>query len=170
MKRSTVLRILTGLLVLVLVLGGCVAPGAAPAPAGDETATTSDDTSSGDAAALECTDEIGCVEIAPDEPIHVGYMLTISGATASLGEDSRGGIEIAIDDHNGELLGHAIELSGEDSGCSAEGGQTAAQKIAADSTVVGVIGTNCSSSATAALPIISQAGLVLISPDRKSVV
>lgn len=166
MKRSTVLRILTGLLVLVLVLGGCVAPGAAPAPAGDEATTASDDTSSGDAAALECTDEIGCVEIAPDEPIHVGYMLTISGATASLGEDSRGGIEIAIDDHNGELLGHEIELSGEDSGCSAEGGQTAAQKIAADSTVVGVIGTNCSSSATAALPIISQAGLVLISPSN----
>ena len=30
-------------------------------------------------AAFECTDEIGCVDIAPDEPIHIAYMLTISG-------------------------------------------------------------------------------------------
>jgi branched-chain amino acid transport system substrate-binding protein len=41
-------------------------------------------------------------------------MLTISGATAFLGEDSRGGIEIAIVDR-GQLLGHDIQLTGEDS-------------------------------------------------------
>lgn len=156
MKRVNVLRLLTGLLVLSLVLAGCVAPDASQAPAGGE----------GEAAALECTDEIGCVEIAPDEPIHIAYMLTISGATAFLGEDSRGAIEIAIDDRGGELLGHEIELTGEDSGCSAEGGQTAAQKVAADSTVIGVIGTNCSSAGTAALPIISQAGMVMISSSN----
>lgn len=117
-------------------------------------------------AAPECEDEIGCVEVAPDEPIRLGYMLTISGATAFLGEDSRGGIEIAIDDRGGEIVGHEIELVGEDSLCSAEGGQTAAQKVAADTQVVGIIGTNCSSAATSALPIISEAGLVLISPSN----
>ncbi|MEZ4615024.1 MAG: branched-chain amino acid ABC transporter substrate-binding protein [Caldilineaceae bacterium] len=163
MKQMSVLRILTGLLVMALILGGCVAPGGAPAPAAGDAAAESD---AGDAAALACTDEIGCLEIAPDEPIHLAYMLTISGATAFLGEDSRGGIEIAIDDRGGELLGHEIELTGEDSGCSAEGGQTAAQKVAADTTVVGIIGTNCSSAATAALPIISQAGLVMISSSN----
>jgi hypothetical protein len=56
-------------------------------------------------APFECTDAIGCVDIAPDEPIHIAYMLTISGATAFLGEDSRGAIEIAIDDRGGQLLG-----------------------------------------------------------------
>jgi branched-chain amino acid transport system substrate-binding protein len=116
--------------------------------------------------APECEDAIGCVEIAEGEPIRIAYMLTISGATAFLGEDSRGAIEIAIEDRGGELLGHEIELIGEDSLCSAEGGQTAAQKVAADTQVVGIIGTNCSSSATAALPIISEAGLVLISPSN----
>lgn len=118
------------------------------------------------AAAPECEDEIGCVEIAPDEPVRLAYMLTISGATAFLGEDSRGGIEIAIDDRGGEILGHEIELVGEDSLCSAEGGQTAAQKVASDTQVVGVIGTNCSSSATSGMPILSEAGLVLISPSN----
>ncbi len=118
------------------------------------------------AATLECTDAIGCVEIAPDEPIHLAAMLTTTGATAFLGEDSLGGVEIAIDDRGGELLGHPIELTVEDSGCSAEGGQTAATKVAADPTIVGVVGTNCSSAATAAIGTISGAGLVMISPSN----
>jgi branched-chain amino acid transport system substrate-binding protein len=116
-------------------------------------------------AAFECEDEIGCIDIAPDEPIHISYMLTISGATAFLGEDSRGGIEIAIDDR-GQVLSHDISLTGEDSLCSAEGGQTAATKVAADTTVVGIIGTNCSSAATAAIGTVSSAGLVMISPSN----
>ncbi len=117
-------------------------------------------------AAFECTDAIGCVEIAPDEPVHIAFMLTISGATAFLGEDSKGAVEIAVDDRGGKLLDHDIQLTGEDSGCSAEGGQTAATKVASDPTILGVIGTNCSSAATAALPTISGAGLVMLSPSN----
>ncbi len=118
------------------------------------------------AAEFVCEDAIGCVDIAPDEPIHVAYMLTISGATAFLGEDSVGAIEIAVDDVGGELLGHEILLTGEDSGCSAEGGQTAATKVAADPTILGVIGTNCSSAMTAAMDTISSAGLSILSPSN----
>jgi branched-chain amino acid transport system substrate-binding protein len=115
--------------------------------------------------ALECTDAIGCVTVAPGEDVHLAYMLTISGATAFLGEDSLGGIQIAIGDY-GDVLGHGISLSGEDSLCSAEGGQTAATAVTSDETVVGIIGTNCSGSATAALPTISSAGLTMCSPSN----
>lgn len=114
----------------------------------------------------DCMDEIGCVVVEEGDPIVIGYMLTTSGATAFLGEDSVGGIEIALEERGGELLGAELELVGEDSLCSAEGGQTAAQRVAADDAVVGVIGTNCSSAAASALPIISEAGLVLISPSN----
>jgi branched-chain amino acid transport system substrate-binding protein len=120
----------------------------------------------GGAAAYECTDAIGCVDVAADEPVHIAYMLTISGATAFLGEDSKGAIEIAIDDRGGKVLGHDVLLTGEDSLCSAEGGQTAATKISSDPTILGVIGTNCSSAATAAMPTISSAGLVMLSPSN----
>ena len=120
----------------------------------------------GGGGAPECTDPIGCVEIGADESVRLAYMLTISGATAFLGEDSRGGIEIAIDDRGGEVAGHKIELVGEDSGCSAEGGQTAAQALAADTKIVGIIGSSCSSEATAGLPIISNAGMLMISPSN----
>jgi branched-chain amino acid transport system substrate-binding protein len=117
-------------------------------------------------AQMECTDEIGCVEIGPDDPITIGYMLTVSGATSFLGEDSLGGIELAIEGWDGMLLDHEIELIGEDSLCSAEGGQTAAQKIASNDEVLGVIGTNCSSAAAAALPIISSGGMVMLSSSN----
>jgi branched-chain amino acid transport system substrate-binding protein len=136
------------------------APAATEAPAAEPTAAPAEP------AMYECTDPIGCAEIAPDEPIHIAYMLTISGATAFLGEDSRGAVEIAIDDRGGELLGHEIQLTGEDTLCSAEGGQTAATKVASDPTIIGIIGTNCSSAATAAMPTISGAGLVMLSPSN----
>jgi branched-chain amino acid transport system substrate-binding protein len=123
-------------------------------------------TACGGGAKFECTDAIGCVDIAPDEPVHIAYMLTISGATAFLGEDSKGAVEIAIDDRGGKLLGHDLLLTGEDSLCSAEGGQTAATKLASDPTILGVIGSNCSSAATAAMPTISAAGLVMLSPSN----
>lgn len=118
------------------------------------------------AAQPECTDELGCVEIGEDDPIVIGAMLTISGATEFLGQDSVGGIELAIADVGGELLGREIELIVEDSLCSAEGGQAAAQRIASDEEIIGAIGTNCSSAGTAALPIISEAGMVMISPSN----
>ncbi len=117
-------------------------------------------------AAYECTDAIGCVNIAPDEAVHIASMLTISGATTYLGEDSAGAIKIAIDDRGGELLGHPIEYTSEDSGCSPEGGQIAATKVASDPTILGVIGTNCSSAASAALETISNAGLVMVSSSN----
>ncbi len=118
------------------------------------------------AAPFDCDDAIGCVDIAPGDPIHIGAMLTISGATAFLGEDSRGGVEIAIADRDTELLDHPIQLTVEDSLCSAEGGQTAATKITADPTIVGVIGTNCSSAMTAAMSTMSASGVTTLSPTN----
>jgi branched-chain amino acid transport system substrate-binding protein len=110
-------------------------------------------------------DPLGVVKIGPDDPIRLGYALVVSGPVGSYGIDERRGIEIALKDLNGEWLGHPVELVGEDSLCSAEGGQTAATKLASDSTLVGVIGTTCSSAAEPAAAIISDAGMVLVSPS-----
>jgi branched-chain amino acid transport system substrate-binding protein len=141
MKRMLVIL---GVLALVTVFGVAVLP----------------------AGAQDCTDELGCVVIGADDPIVIGYMLTVSGGTAFLGEDSLGGIEVAIDDREGMLLGRDIELIGEDSLCNAEGGQAAGQRLAANEELLGIIGSSCSSEAAAALPIISEAGLLMISPSN----
>jgi branched-chain amino acid transport system substrate-binding protein len=115
---------------------------------------------------FECKDKLGCIDIGPNDPIHIAYAFVVSGSDATLGTDTKYGVELAIDDKGGKLLGHTIKLSGQDCGCSAEGGQTAGTKIAADKTIVAVIGTNCSSAARAAMPIISQAGLSMVSPSN----
>lgn len=115
--------------------------------------------------ALTCEDAIGCVEIAPDDPIRIASMLVITGPNAQLGSDSQRGVEIAIEDR-GEIEGHSIELQPEDDGCSAEGGQTAAQKIVSDPTIVGVIGTSCSGAGVPASRIMAENGYVMISPSN----
>jgi len=117
------------------------------------------------AAAFECTDAIGCVDIAPGDPIHIAYAMVISGSDESLGIDSRNGAEVAVA-LKGQVLGHDILFTGEDDGCSAEGGQAAGTKLAADPTLVAVIGTSCSSAARVAMPLISQAGMVMISSSN----
>lgn len=112
-----------------------------------------------------CTDALGCVHILPGELLRIGTMMVVSGPNAALGVDTRRGVEIAIDDQQ-EVLGHRIELVGEDSLCTAEGGQTAATKLSVDPKLMAVIGTNCSSEARAALPIMCSAGIPLVSPSN----
>jgi branched-chain amino acid transport system substrate-binding protein len=116
-------------------------------------------------AAYECTDAIGCVNIAPGEPIHLAYAMVISGPDETLGIDSRTGVEVAIA-LKGQVLGHDVSLTGEDEGCSAEGGQAAGTKLAADPTIVAVFGTSCSSAARVAVPLLSQAGMVIVSASN----
>ncbi len=118
------------------------------------------------ASTYTCTDSIGCVTIAPTDPVHIAYLLVVSGANAALGTDSRNGVEIAIDDAGGKILGHTIKFDGEDGLCSADGGQAAGTKLAADPTIIAVIGTSCSSEARAAEPLLSAAGFVTISSSN----
>jgi branched-chain amino acid transport system substrate-binding protein len=116
-----------------------------------------------------CTDSIGCVKIGPTDPIHIAYLLVVSGPNSALGTDSRNGVEIAIDDAGGKILNHTIKFDGEDGGCSADGGQAAGTKLASDPTIVAVIGTSCSSEARAAEPLLSAAGFVTISSSNTAV-
>jgi branched-chain amino acid transport system substrate-binding protein len=119
-------------------------------------------------------DQFGCVTYKPGEPIKIGTLLAISGDTASLGTDSQHGAALAIDyldkkldGTNGQLLGHDVQLVNEDDGCNKDQGQVGATKLAADPTVLSVIGTSCSSAALGvADKIFSDKGVLLISPSN----
>lgn len=117
-------------------------------------------------AAPAVSDPLGVVTIGANDPIHVAWMLVVTGADGTLGVDSRRGIEIQVDDKGGKLLGHNIKLDGQDSGCGAEPGQAAAAKLASDTTIVGVIGSSCSSEIRAGGPALSKAGFTVISPSN----
>jgi branched-chain amino acid transport system substrate-binding protein len=114
----------------------------------------------------ECDDALGCVKIAADEPIHIAYWGVLSGADGSLGEDSKRGVEIAIDDKGGKLLGHDVLLTTEDAGCTPEGGATAAAKLASDTSLVGLIGSSCSDETVGGIAALTNAGLTTISPSN----
>jgi branched-chain amino acid transport system substrate-binding protein len=124
---------------------------------------------------VDCaTVEFGCVEVGPDDPINIGVAQVISGADATLGQDQVNGINLALDyrdgtfdETNGTVLDHAVELTVEDDGCTAEGGQAAATALAADTSVVAVIGTSCSSgSLGVADTIFSEKGIIQMSASN----
>jgi len=116
--------------------------------------------------AAEVEDPIGVVKLRPGEPIHIAYWFVIAGPDASLGTDTQRGVEIAIDDFGGKIKGWPIKVSGQDTGCNAEGGQAAATKLAADPTIVAAIGSNCSSEAKPGAPILWKAGIPTVSPSN----
>src|SRR5271166_156652 len=123
------------------------------------------------------TDDLGVVKIAKGAPIQIGGYWVLSGADTSLGLDGKRGAEIAFADIGNKLLGHPIKFTVEDDLCNAEGGQTAATKLASNPQIVIVLGGACSSAATPAAPILWQQGITnicnacsapaLTAPDRK---
>lgn len=116
-------------------------------------------------AEFKCSDALGCIDIPPGEPAHIAYALVISGADETIGIDSRNGIEIAVED-KGQILGHDILLTGEDEKCKPEGGLTASTKLAANQSIIAVVGTSCSDAARTGVPVLSQAGLTIVSPSN----
>lgn len=105
------------------------------------------------------TDPLGVIRIPKGAPIQIGGYWVISGPDTALGTDSMRGAEVSFKDHGNAIDGHPIKFSVEDDGCSAEGGQTAATKLAANPNIVIVLGPACSSSATPAAPILWRAGI-----------
>ena len=111
---------------------------------------------------------LGTVEVGPGEAIQIRSLNAISGDVAFLGIPNENGIRMAVEDY-GQIDGHDVEVgTGMDDLCSADGGQAAAQIIVADEDVIGVIGTSCSGAATAASPLISEAGMVMVSGSNTS--
>ena len=111
---------------------------------------------------------LGEVRVSGGEAIQVRSLNAITGDVAFLGLPMQRAIEMAIDDF-GPIQGFDVDMgTGLDDLCSAEGGQAAAQTIAADDRVVGIIGTSCSGAAVAASPLISAANMVMISPSNTS--
>jgi branched-chain amino acid transport system substrate-binding protein len=123
------------------------------------------------------TDDLGVLTIPKGAPIQIGGYWVMSGADSALGIDEKRGVEIAIKDLGGTLIGHPVKLNVEDDLCNAEGGQTAATKLAANPNTAIVLGPACSSAATAGAPILWKSGMTdigtattapkLTAPDRK---
>lgn len=112
-----------------------------------------------------CEDSVGCINIRPNDPIQIAYLLSLSGETAVIGEDALRGIELALDRHENEILGHEIQLLGFDAACRTQAGEQAVSRMSGNDSLVGIIGPICSDVARAVMPMVDEQGFVLISPS-----
>ena len=165
------MRMLSGFVCLVLLAAACggepdAGLGAPATTRASEPAATSEETS-GQVAGF-AAGPLGAVEVGSGEEIQIRSLNTISGDVAFLGVPGQRGAELAIADY-GPVAGRQVSLGTPlDDLCSPDGGQAGAQTIVADPAVVGVIGTTCSAAAVAASPLMSDAGMVMISPINAS--
>ena len=108
---------------------------------------------------------LGVVVVGPGEDIHIRSVAVLT-SIGDLGSSMQRAVAMAVADY-GQIKGHNVNLgAGLDSLCTPEGGAAAADTVTGDRRVVGVIGTSCSAAAVAASPIISEAGLVMVSPSN----
>jgi branched-chain amino acid transport system substrate-binding protein len=105
------------------------------------------------------TDDLGVVKIAKGQPVLIGGYSSQSGGDTNQGIDELRGAEQAIKDQGGAVLGFPVKLLGEDAQCTAEGGQTAATKLAGNKQVLVVLGSTCSSGARVGAPILWNVGI-----------
>ncbi len=155
------IRFLSLIAILALVVAACGGDDGAPE-------TTVDPGETPDTTEPMVEDPLGTVTIPAGEPVQIRSLAAISGDVAALGIPIQNSTEMAIEDY-GQIKGHDIAMgTGLDDLCSNEGGQAAAQTIVVDDQVLGVIGTSCSGAAVAASPLISDAGMVMISPANTS--
>ena len=149
---------------------------AAPAAGGNES-STDDPVEDAVTEATHLGDgSLGYVHVEPGEDIQIRSLNAISGDVAFLGLPNERAVRVVTGMSGtknggdfGRIKGFLVNLgTGLDDLCSADGGAAAAQMIVADEDVVGVIGTSCSGAAAAASPLISAAGMVMISPSNTS--
>ncbi|MCP3853207.1 MAG: ABC transporter substrate-binding protein [Actinomycetia bacterium] len=127
-----------------------------------------DDEAADDDMADDMAGSLGTVTVEEGAEIQIRSLNAITGDVAFLGVPNQRGVELAVTDF-GPIKGFDVTIgTGLDDLCSADGGQAAAQTIVADEQVAGVIGTSCSGAAVAASPLISEAGMVMISPSNTS--
>jgi branched-chain amino acid transport system substrate-binding protein len=109
------------------------------------------------------------VTVAADGNVVIGLAVGLSGeGIAPLGIDIQRGAELALADRATVTVGgqeFTVSLDVQDDLCSADGGQAVANRFAADSSVVGVVGPMCSSACRAAAPIFDAAGYTSVSPS-----
>ena len=142
---------------------GSTLPGNAPEPPPQSSSSLLAPTKETSGPAYSCADPLGCVTVPPNAPLFLAYLLSMSDRN---GIEGLRAIQIAVEDH-GHLRGHAIQLVGADDGCDEEVAREAALGLLETPSIAAVIGTTCSPGARTAAPLLSDAGLTLVSPSNK---
>jgi len=95
--------------------------------------------------------------------ISIGLAVPLSGRDATLGEQLQAGVETAAANH----AGATVTLETADSRCTADGGRSAARQFV-EAKVDAVVGFLCMEAIEAALPILKQAHIPVVTPGVRA--
>lgn len=106
-------------------------------------------------------------EPGPEGPIKVGMVTVMTGPAASVGMEQRNWAKLAVDQFNedGGVAGVEVEMVEGDTEFDPAKAVLAAERLAADSDVYGVVGPESSQNCAAAVEAFEKAGLAHISPS-----
>lgn len=163
----TTRRVLVGLVALITLFAGSCSSGdtvatdvsSGSADAGSSETVASDDASSG---AADTTADSGSADAsASDGAMKVGFITTLSGGAAYIGEDLRDGMQLALDLDNS----HPIEIIAVDDGQDPELGLQAAERLLDQENVDLMTGVIFSNIALAIVPEVVERDMIYISPN-----
>lgn len=108
-----------------------------------------------------------CGKRASSDQIHVGEYGSLTGTTATFGQSTNNGIQMAVDEINkaGGLIGKTIKVFVEDDQSKPEEAATAVTKLINQNHVVAMLGEVSSSRSLAAAPICQGNKVPMISPS-----
>ncbi|MGC9358394.1 MAG: ABC transporter substrate-binding protein [Anaerolineae bacterium] len=108
----------------------------------------------------------GCIG---KRPIRVGFAGELTGRNADLSVQGRNGVQLAVKEINAEggVAGRALELLVRDDEGTPEGARAADQALI-DAGVVAIIGHMTSGQSVAAVPVVNETEIILLSPTTST--
>lgn len=113
-----------------------------------------------------CQDALGCVTLAPQDPLKLAVVVPMSGEIGATWAERLQVFELALQERDRQFLGHPIRMQVFDDACEADQGIEAALQILAEPQVIAVLNASCSASAQVISPLLSRSGLVMISSSN----
>lgn len=115
----------------------------------------------------------GCERTDPSEDgakekVKIGAVLPLTGEVANYGQDTKAGVDLAIEIANRTSKKYLFEVIYEDSKGLAKEGVLATQKLVNTDKVPAIIGDNVSAPTMAIVPVIDKSRVVLLSPSASS--
>ena len=109
-----------------------------------------------------------CSDDDEERVLTIGVIAPLEDGLVDFGRDIRNGVELAVDAANEHdaVPGWRIELRALDDSSDPATGRRAAEQLARDETVVGVVGTYNSGVAREVAPVLDEAGIVMLSPGN----
>lgn len=123
----------------------------------------------GAACSSDDTSSSGGGTTAPDgRVVTIGVIAPLDAGLTAYGRGIANSVRLAADQANaaGAIPGYSIAVVALDDSSDPEVGRDAAEQLAADDSVVGVVGTYNSGVAAEVAPVLNEAGIVMVSPGN----